>query len=141
MGTLLFIIHITDLSSCCKASEITLFADDTNVCSIGLTQNEIQSDLNEISNWLNSNQLCLNIKKTVQMNIGNSDSGNATLLLSVQFLLSLFKYLGIRWVYKMPFVSYADYVKKGLGKQRGIISKLRHYFPRRLLLQYYKKKY
>ena len=141
LGPLLFIIYINDLPSCCKAGEITLFVDDTNICSIGLTQNEIQSDLNEVSNWLNSNKLCLNITKTVQMNTGKIASGN-TYTLNDCLISSkpVCKYLGIRLDYKLSFVSHVNYVKKRLGKQCGIISKLRHYVPRGQSIQYYKSK-
>ena len=48
------------------------------------------------------------------------------------------KYLGICVDSKLSFVSHIEYVKKRLGKQCGIISKLRHYVPRHLLMQYYK---
>ena len=50
----------------------------------------------------------------------------------------LCKNLGMRIYAKLSFISHIDYVKKRLGKQCGIICKLRHYVPRHLLLLYYK---
>ena len=47
------------------------------------------------------------------------------------------KYLGILVDNKLSFQSHIDFVKQRLGKQCGIISKLRHYVPRSQLLAYY----
>ena len=96
---------------------------------------------NEVSNWLNSKKLCLNITKTVQKTIANSASGNSFTAKNLSISSNLVcKYLGIRLNSKLSFVLHVDYAKKRLGKQCGTISKLRHYFPRRQLIQYYKSK-
>ena len=47
LGPLLFIIYINDLTECCKHTDIILFANDTNISSIGCRWNQIESDLKE----------------------------------------------------------------------------------------------
>ena len=74
LGPLLFIIYINDLPECCKHTDIILFADDTNISSLGCNMNQIESDLKEISCWLVANKLSLNFEKAVQMNINTSAS-------------------------------------------------------------------
>ena len=57
----------------------------------------------------------------------------------MMFLLKLeiFKYLGILVDSKLSFQSHIEYIKKRLSKQCGIICKLRHYVPRKQLIDYY----
>ena len=63
LGPLLFIINIIDLPGCCKYTGIFIFADDTNISSIGCNRNQIESDLKDISCWLVANKLSLNLEK------------------------------------------------------------------------------
>ena len=68
LGPLLFIIYINDLSNVCQHMMSLLFADDTNLFQRGKDviqlQQEVEADLNRISEWLKINKLSLNIKKT-----------------------------------------------------------------------------
>ena len=67
LGPLLFLIYINDLYTvCCKSSPI-LFAKDTNLFYRGKDVNamaqEINIELSQISLWLKTNKLSLNIKR------------------------------------------------------------------------------
>ena len=69
LGPLLFIIYINDLSNVCNHMMSLLFADDTNLFVSGKDviklQQEVEMDLNKISEWLKINKLSLNIKKNI----------------------------------------------------------------------------
>ena len=68
LGPLLFLIYINDLHGICKYSSPILFADDSNLFFTGSetiqTETLINEELCNISEWLKSNKLSLNIKKT-----------------------------------------------------------------------------
>ena len=138
LGPLLFLIYINDLPLACKSLEVLLFADDTNLTALNCSVENIEQDLNNVNEWLKANRLALNMKKTVRVNIGNSAS-NKDFCLSECIILTkpVCKYLGVFVDNKLSFQTHIDYVKQRLGKQCGIISKLRHYVPRRELLNYY----
>ena len=139
LGPLLFIIYVNYLPECCKHTDVILFADDTNISSIGCNKNQIESDLKKLSCWLVANKLSLNLEKTVQMNINTSASIPSFSINNCPVSLKqVCKYLGLRLDSKLSFVAHIDYVNKRLGKQCGIISKLRHYVPRKLLIRFYK---
>ena len=92
-----------------------------------------------LSKWLNANKLALNLSKTVQMNLKPSASNDFFLFNSCPILVKpVCKYLGVYVDNKLSFRSHIEYVKKRLGKQSGIISKLRHFVPKRELHNYYK---
>ena len=59
-----------------------MFADDTNISyasdSLNETQYVINSELENLSNWLMANKLSLNIAKTELMIIGSQQRMNAT---------------------------------------------------------------
>ena len=67
LGPLLFLIYINDLPHASDMFSILMYADDTtlfcnfdNVCS----ENKINSELDNIFDWLCSNKLSLNFSKT-----------------------------------------------------------------------------
>ena len=72
---LLFLLYINDLPNCLKSSVPALFADDTNLSVHGVTTEEIEekleTDLNNVHNWLLINKLTLNVQKTEYMLIGS----------------------------------------------------------------------
>ena len=92
-----------------------------------------------LGKWLNANKLALNLSKTIQMNLKPSASNNFFLINSCPILVQpVCKYLGVYVDNKLSFLSHIDYVKTRLGKQSGIISKLRHFVPKWELMNYYK---
>ena len=99
----------------------------------------LESNLLMLEKWLIANKLALNLSKTVQMNLKPSASKDYFLFNSCPILVKpVCKYLGVYVDNKLSFRSHIDYVKKRLGKQSGIISKLRHFVPKWELMNYYK---
>ena len=68
LGTLLFLIYINDLVNSANKLSTILFADDANLFysgkNIGTIEYSLNNELTRIQEWLTSNQLTLNIKKT-----------------------------------------------------------------------------
>ena len=67
LGPLLFLIYINDLPSVSNVFDMLMYADDTTLyCNIdqNINEHEINVEINKISDWLASNKLSLNIKKT-----------------------------------------------------------------------------
>ncbi|CAB4037392.1 Hypothetical predicted protein, partial [Paramuricea clavata] len=68
---LLFLIYVHDLPNCLSFSNASLFADDTNLTTSGISAEVVQSQLNEdlkkVHGWLLANKLTLNIEKTEYM--------------------------------------------------------------------------
>ena len=114
LGPLLFPVYINDLPLCTDSIAVFLFVDDTNLCGLELTPNNIANDLNSVSNWLNANKIVLNENKTVCMNIGNSASNNVLFYLNncIVQCEPVCKYLGIMLDSKLSFVYHVDYVMK-----------------------------
>jgi hypothetical protein len=74
LGPLLFLLYINDLGTIFQNLDSILFADDSNLISSGtsLTSLElkINSDIPLLTNWLYTNRLLLNVKKTLVMVFG-----------------------------------------------------------------------
>ena len=68
LGPLLFLLYINDLHRAIKFWKVHHFADDTNLLfltnSIKKINKRINTDLKNLSNWLNANKISLNVKKT-----------------------------------------------------------------------------
>ena len=70
LGPLLFLFYINDLPLVSPVFRMLMYADDTTLfCNINndINDNESNRQLNTISEWLLSNKLSLNIKKTKYM--------------------------------------------------------------------------
>ena len=72
---LLFLLYINDLPKCLNTTKPRLFADDTNLTASGDSmtdvENAVNSDLENLRNWLMANKLSLNVAKTEFMLIGS----------------------------------------------------------------------
>ncbi|CAB4045102.1 Hypothetical predicted protein, partial [Paramuricea clavata] len=75
LGPLLFLLYINDLPECLNITRPRLFADDTNLTASGDSMNDavfvVNSDLENLRNWLIANKLSLNVAKTEFMLIGS----------------------------------------------------------------------
>ena len=68
LGPLFFLIYIDDLNTAIKHCKIHHFVDDTNLLhtndSIKKLNKAVNSDLKNLTNWLNANKISLNVSKT-----------------------------------------------------------------------------
>jgi hypothetical protein len=75
LGPLLFIIYINDLPNYLERTTPRMFADDTNLTSVGETIDEVEErasiDMMNVQKWLCENKLNLNIAKTEYVLIGS----------------------------------------------------------------------
>ena len=141
LGPLLFLIYINDLPQTCNHSTPYLFADDTNIFSSTRNESQIplQNDLKCLEKWLNANKLSLNVSKTYYLQISKNHRISNSPELGGQAIANVecCKYLGI-WVdRKLTFCDHINMVKKSISKHCGVISKIRHWIPKRLLILYY----
>ncbi len=69
LGPLLFLLYINDIHSCSDFLSFILFADDTNIFVSRKSLNDLELLVNEemknVQNWLEHNQLTLNMKKLI----------------------------------------------------------------------------
>ena len=68
LGPLLFLLYINDLHAAIKHRKVLHFADDTNLLIINKSLKRLNkllnSDLKNLTNWLNANKNSLNVSKT-----------------------------------------------------------------------------
>ena len=73
-ATVLFTIYINDLPICLNKTKPRLFADNTNITAAGAClhdiENAVNSDLENLRQWLLANKLSLNVAKTEFQIIG-----------------------------------------------------------------------
>ena len=94
-------------------------------------------DLIKIEKWLIANKLVLNSSKTYQLDFRSASNQPFMLNNTAISVFPMCKYLGVCLDSKFSFQSHIDSVRQRLGKQCSIISKLRHYVPRKQLLRHY----
>jgi hypothetical protein len=77
LGPLLFLLYVNDLPNCLRHSSAEMYADDTNLTACSDNINNLQailnSDLNNIHQWIVANKLTLNVGKTEYMIIRNTE--------------------------------------------------------------------
>lgn len=145
LGPLLFIIYVNDIANCSKKLSIRLFADDTNCFlsnkDINMLINQVNIELNYLSDWIKANKLSLNIKKSKYMIIAspNKSVSSTNLILNGSPLqkTDTFKYLGVIIDKNLTWKNHINIVCKKISKNIGILSKLRHYLDTDSLKQVY----
>ena len=90
LGRLLFLVYVNDIANCLTRSKLISFADDTTVffsskCINNLYKN-LNSDLDDLTNWFKANTLALNVNKSNFMLFqpnGNQNTLGTTLNIGV----------------------------------------------------------
>ena len=155
LGPLLFLIYMNDIQYASRFKSI-LYADDTtllstlgdftnpNTNSIDDISQNINTELDKISDWLAANKLSLNVRKTKFMlfhsnqakrkkqdiptlNINNSEIER----------VSNFKFLGITFDDTLSWNHHVNYIANKIARATGTLSRLKHYLPYQILLLIY----
>ena len=138
LGPLLFLIYINDLPNCLKHSNPRMFADDTNITtsskSITKLVQFVNTDLDNLNDWLLANKLSLNVTKTEQMYIASDNSLNkisdlATIHLANKQIRRVrkSKSLGITIDERLSWTDHIDIVSKNVSSAIGGLRQVRSF--------------
>ena len=144
LGPLLFIIHINDLINSTNLN-ILNFADDTllyfNFNNTKTAELYLNKELSKVMQWLDTNNLKLNIKKTKYMIFAPNQSKYNNINLQPKFQDSTviekvyeYKYLGLIIDHKLTWKTHISYLKGKLSQSLGILYKLRHLVSKKVLI-------
>ena len=142
LGPLLFIIYVNDIINTSDVLEFILFADDTTILfSHKDIENQISlinTELNEVSNWFKANKLSVNASKTNYMILGTPHMTSVkqtevildnTILDRVQCT----KFLGVLIDECLTRKNHIECICKTISRNIGVMNKLKHYVPDRIL--------
>ena len=153
LGPLLFLIYINNIQECSEKLKFFLFPDDTsilyadkNLRSLELIVNQ---ELCKLYNWLTTNKLTLNIKKSnfvifspaqrkftyqPKIMIFDNEQNKNVALECKEFI----KYLGILIDSHLTWKHHIDHIAIKISRTVGLISKLRHFVPKHTLINIYR---
>ena len=150
LGPLLFLIYMNDIQYSSTKFKFFLFADDTNILyankNLRTLETVINTELASVYECLTANRLTLNIKKSnyvifrpyqkvityhPRILMYDNDKQNQSSLECKNYV----KYLGILLDKDLSFKNHIDLVTIKISKTVGLVAKLRHFLPQRILLQ------
>ena len=136
LGPLLFILYINDLPQCLEKCSISMYADDTviyfSAVSINDIQCVVQRDLENITSWMNDNELILNEIKTKTLLFGTRqkvEDPKFDIYLSGVKLEQVFSfnYLGVILDCQMNWKEHVGSVSVKVGTRLKLLSRIRPY--------------
>ena len=135
LGPLLFLLYVNDFHNMLRDVSAIQFADDTSIFSTNSSLSDaiskIQFELSNITEWLNNNELSLNILKTKYMIMSTQkllkqdyipikiDGKDIDCVTEIQFL-------GVILDSRMTFKSHVYQIASKLSKGVGIMSRVKH---------------
>ena len=152
LGPLLFLIYINDLVNCCLASELILFADDTNIFVEARTKTQAYAKANEILRqvtlYMKCNKLHINAQKSVFMNFSrakaasvNTDDSSKLPKIILNGLeieeVTETKFLGVMIDNKLSWDSHIKSLTKKLSSCTGRIKRICDSLPEELYTDLY----
>ena len=152
LGPLLFLLYMNDIYKVSKEFKMTLFADDTNLLYSRKNLKSLESTMNDellkLYDWLTVNKRTPNVKKSnyvifcpYQKQLPHNISVNffdhkLKAFVSLE-QKSCVKYLGIYFDENLSWKFHINLICSKISKTVGVIAKLRHYVPRKILLTLY----
>ena len=146
IGPLLFICSMNDTGNISDFLYTILYADDTSVLLNGNNYSNLikllNSELENLSIWLKSNKLTLNVQKTYYMVFHSSRIKTDTHAVITMDNVCLqrtdsFKYHGVIINHKLNWTQHIDYVKSKISKGIGIMYRARNCLTKKSLLNLY----
>ena len=149
MGPLLFNIFINDIINATTKFTLIMYADDTTLVShlenFGTTNIEIEREINKeiskVNTWLLSNKLVLNVAKSKFMLFFKHPKVVPTLKLLINGnpieQVTNFNFLGITIDQNITWSDHITKISIKVARVIGILSKLKHIFPRNILRTIY----
>ena len=146
LGPLLFICSMNDIGNISDFLYTILYADDTSVLLNGNNYSNLikllNSELENLSIWLKSNKLTLNVQKTYYVVFHRSRIKTDTHAVITMDNVCLqrtdsFKYLGVIINHKLNWTQHIDYVKNKISKGIDIMNMARNCLTKKSLLDLY----
>jgi exonuclease III len=137
LGPLLFIIYINDIPEISKLAKFILYADDANIIVTGNTITEVNEKILALANtlleWVDSNGLALNLKKTHYVIFSRQRLDNDALSLNMANTpierKTEARFLGVIVDEKMTWKSHITAIKIKMSRYIGIMYRLRGVLP------------
>ena len=146
LGPLLFLLYINDLANVSNVLFSLLFADDSNMFVSGKNPDELlnimNAEMTKIVNWLRTNKLSLNLKKT-HFIIFRKKRGKITLqndLIIDDVVINRTnhtRFLGVIVDQHLTFESHVKYIKGKISRGIGILYKAKRILKESSLLTLY----
>ena len=150
LGPLLFLIYINDISKIITNSQVSLYADDT-VLYLSHTDIEsaialLQSDLDKLQTWCDSNKLTINCKKTkfclygMRSLVRKAKMQDIQLSLNNQILEQVcsYKYLGLILDEHLNYNKHIKEMNKLISHKLYLLSKIRKYLTTKACIDIFK---
>ena len=143
---LLFLLYINDLYNSIRFSSPFHFADDTGLLniqdSIRAINKTLNKDLRELSFWLNANKIAVNVAKT-KIILFETSNKKYDADLKIKLCRKIIhespyvKYLGVFIDENLNWKKHINEISTKLIKDNAMLSKLRHYVNKDILLSVY----
>ena len=137
LGPLLFIIYINDIPNFSQIAKFILYADDTNIIITGNNITEVNAQLRDLCKillkWVDSNGLCLNLKKTKYMIFSRSRNLELLSTLKIANLpierLTESKFLGVIVDENLTWSWHIKTIQTKMARYIGLMYKLKIQLP------------
>lgn len=146
LGPLLFLLYINDIPSSSKNLDFHLFADDTSLFmshnDLTTLETNINTELANISDWLIANKLSLNTKKSNYLIFSPKNKRlkkEVTIYINNERLAEAqsVKYLGVLIDNNLNWKTHIQHTNVKISKSIGILSRLRHFVGKDVLISIY----
>ena len=145
LGPLLFVIYINDLPQISRLTKFILYADDANIIITGTSLQEITEELSRITpilvNWVQSNGLALNLKKTNYMLFSRKRVDTSPVKITIDGTEIVrkheAKFLGVIIDEKLTWASHIRALRTKMSRYIGVMYKLKKMLPLKVQLQIY----
>ena len=137
LGPLLFILLINDIDENLQQCEMTLYADDSVLYVGGKTcdiiEEKLNSDLEQIANWFDQNNLVINLKKSktecVLYGTHQRTSGSKPMEVKINHSKitesDVYEYLGVKMDKNLTFSDYLEKTIKKATSRVKLLSRIR----------------